>query len=401
MNDEFFGYQRDDGTVGIRNHVLILPSVICSSTVARRIAEQVPGTAGLSHACGCGQFGEDLEQTTRTLVGLALNPNVHSVLVIGLGCEGLPSELLYSKIRPHKPVEYFDLQEIQGGSDAAVRRGKKWATKMVQEARDVRREPFDFSHLILGTQCGGSDALSGSTANPVVGLVADKVIEQGGTVILPEPVEWIGTEPLLAARMSDETLRRRFLQFMNEFIMILVGGGRELITSRLMAPGNIEGGLTTIEEKSLGNIAKGGSAAIQGILRYATKPSTAGLWLMLGPAVDVSSMVGLAAAGAQAIIMTTGRGSPTGIPLCPVLKICGNPQTCDWMRSNIDVDASQIIHRKIALHALGDILWHKLHAVCEGDLTAAEKLGHEEFMIDRLYEVGRAKYHQLCNQFKS
>ena len=224
---------------------------------------------------------------------------------------------------------------------------------MVHEAAEMRREYFDVSHLTLGTQWGGSDAISGITANSVVGVVADRVVEQGGTVILPEPLEWIGTESLLAARMPNEVVRQQFEVLMNEYLTILVGGQREQIPERLIAPGNIEGGLTTIEEKSLGNIAKGGTSPIEGLVRYADKPPRSGLWLMVGPAVDVPSMVGVAAAGAQAIIMTTGRGSPTGIPVSPVLKVCGNPDTCNWLRANIDVNASRIITDDLSVNAVG------------------------------------------------
>ncbi|MHA1230730.1 MAG: UxaA family hydrolase [Candidatus Helarchaeota archaeon] len=388
MVEEFMGYLRDDGSVGIRNKIVILPSVVCSSVVAQRISEKVEGSVALTHPFGCGHIGPDFEYMARTLAGLAMNPNVYGVLIIGLGCENLTSNILAKRIKnSKKPLEFFDIQDIKGGTIAAIEKGIKIARKMRNEANELKKEPFDFSHLILGLECGGSDSISGITANPVVGIVSDKIVELGGTVILPEFTEWIGTEHLLMKRAINEEIANQIKETIDSFIESTKKLGLDFRGAQ-PTPGNIKGGLTTIEEKSLGTIAKAGTAPIQGIIQYSEKPKGKGLWLMVEPGLDVESMTGLAAAGAQLIIMTTGRGTPTGNPVCPVIKICGNPKTCDWMRCNIDIDASEIITKDKSLEDLAQILWEKVKNVCNGKLTQSEILGHNELAIWRLPGFG-------------
>jgi altronate dehydratase large subunit len=382
MTDEFKGFPRADGSIGIRNHVAILPSVLCSAAVTTRIAEQVPGTIALPHTRGCGPghlFGQDAEFVTRTLTGLACNPNVYAVLVIGLGCELLTSDLLADQIRDRgKPVEAFDLQQVRGGTTAAIEKGVTIAQRFVEHAKNVPREIVDLSHIIVGTECGGSDAISGITANPAVGYVADQMVHLGGTIMLTEVGEWIGTESLLLERIHDPDVKQAFTDLMQTGVDSISQFG---VDFRMMGSGNIEGGLSTLEEKALGNIAKAGTSPIRGITPYAERPQGNGLWLMVGGGYDVSSMTGLAAAGAQVIIMTTGRGSPVGNPVAPVIKICGNPQTSKYMQPNIDVDASTIITAGSSVADVGEMLWTHLMATCNGTLTAAEGLGHNELAL--------------------
>lgn len=210
MTDEWCGYYRSDGSVGIRNYVAVVPTVICSSHVAQQITHKVPSTITLEHNRGCGQFGVDMEVTIRTLTGVIENPNVYGALIVGLGCEALGSHMLESRLKlSSKPIQRLDIQSVRGGTAATVDAGVKIAKKLVDDAQDIPREPFDLSHLVIGTECGGSDAISGITANPAVGNVADRVVEAGGTVILPEMIEWIGTEQLLMDRMVDETVKQR------------------------------------------------------------------------------------------------------------------------------------------------------------------------------------------------
>jgi altronate dehydratase large subunit len=236
--------------------------------------------------------------------------------------------------------------------------------------------------LLLGLECGGSDSISGITANPVVGIISDRVIDLGGTTILPEFIEWIGTEHLLIKRAVDQTVAEKISATLNTFLDNTMRLGIDFRGIQPL-PGNIEGGLTTIEEKSLGTIAKAGTAPINGIIEYSETPKEKGLWLMIEPGLDVESMTGLAAAGAQVIIMTTGRGSPCGNPVAPVIKICGNPNTCDWMATNIDVDASKIITSNKTVQNIAEDLWLKLKSTCNGEKTYAEKLGFEDIAIWR------------------
>ena len=383
MSEEFLGYQRAKGKVGIRNKIAIISSVVCVNHIAEKIANEIENCVAITHPLGCGQFGPDFSYTLRTLVGLGTNPNIYGVIVVGLGCENLTSKLIAKNVkRSKKPVEFFNMQDVRGGSKAAVEKGIKIGKMMANEAKELKREPFDYSNLILGLECGGSDSISGITANPAVGLISDKIIELGGTSILPEFTEWIGTEHLLIRRAVNENIANKIHSTLNNFLESTMKLGIDFRGIQ-PTPGNIEGGLTTIEEKSLGTIAKAGKAPINGILDYSDSPKGKGLWLMIEPGLDVESMTGLAAAGAQAIIMTTGRGSPCGNPVVPVIKICGNPKTCEWMANNIDVDASKIITENKRVEEIAEILWQKLKRICNGEKTYAEILGFEDIAIWR------------------
>jgi altronate dehydratase large subunit len=383
MKEEFLGYERPKGKVGIRNKIAVISSVVCVNRIAQQIANKIENAVAITHPLGCGQFGPDFAYTQRTLTGLGSNPNVYGVIVVGLGCENLNNKLIAKNIkRAKKPVDFFNLQDVKGGSIAAVEKGIKIGRKMAEEAKELKREPFDFSNLVLGLECGGSDSISGITANPAVGIVSDKLVELGGTSILPEFTEWIGTEHLLINRITDEKVAEKIKSTINMFLNNIMKIGIDFRGIQ-PTPGNIEGGLTTIEEKSLGTIAKAGKAPINGILEYSVAPKGKGLWLMIEPGLDVESMTGLAAAGAQIIIMTTGRGSPCGNPVSPVIKICGNPKTCDWMASNIDLDASKIITGNETVKDIANLLWQKLKKTCSGEKTYAEVLGFEDIAIWR------------------
>jgi altronate dehydratase large subunit len=383
MTEEFMGYERPKGEVGIRNKIAIISSVVCVNHVAEQIAKKVENSVAITHPLGCGQFGPDFSFTLRTLVGLGNNPNVFGTVVVGLGCENITSKLIGKQIkRKKKPIEYFDVQDVQGGTKGAIEKGIQLGQKMAEEAKELKREPFDFSHLVLGLECGGSDSISGITANPAVGVVSDKVVELGGTSILPEFTEWVGTEHLLMKRAKNDRIAEKIKDTINTFLNNTMKIGIDFRGIQ-PTPGNIAGGLTTIEEKSLGTIAKAGSAQIEGILEYSEKPKAKGLWLMVEPGLDVESMTGLAAAGAQVIVMTTGRGSPCGNPVAPVIKICGNPKTCDWMASNIDIDASKIITADKKVEDVATNLWDKVKRTLNGEQTYAEILGFEDIAIWR------------------
>ncbi|MFX1312825.1 MAG: UxaA family hydrolase [Promethearchaeota archaeon] len=383
MTEEFLGFERPKGKVGIRNKIAVISSVVCVNHIAQQIANQFEDAVAITHPLGCGQFGPDFTYTQRTLVGLGSNPNIYGAIIIGLGCENMSNKLIAKNIKKEKkPVEYFNVQDVQGGSKAAIEKGIIIGKRMSKEAKELKREPFDFSHIVLGLECGASDSISGISANPAVGIISDKIVELGGTSILPEFTEWIGTEHLLIKRARDERVAEKIHSTLNGFIKNLKEYGIDFRGIQ-PTPGNIEGGLTTIEEKSLGTIAKAGTAPIQGILDYSESPKGKGLWLMIEPGIDVESMTGLAAAGANVIIMTTGRGSPCGNPVAPVIKICGNPNTCDWMASNIDVDASKIITNSKSVEEIAVIIWQKLKSTCNGINTCAEELGFEDMAIWR------------------
>ena len=368
MDEGFLGYSRSNGKVGIRNKIVVISSVVCANTVARRVAEKIDNAVAITHPHGCGQSGRNFSNTFNILAGLGSNPNVYGALVIGLGCENLFSNDLADKIRESKkPVESFNIQDVKGGTIGAIEKGIGICKGFDKEAKELKKEFFNFSHITLGLECGGSDATSGLTANPALGIVSDKLVNLGGTSILPEFAEWGGAVHLLSKRAINEEVAEKIKEPFKRF------------SGENRSPGNIAGGLSTPEEKSLGNIAKAGKSSIQGVIKYTEKPGEInGLWLMIEPGLDVVSMTGLAAAGANIIVFTTGRGTPFGSPVTPVIKICGNPKTCEYMANNFDIDASKIITNDKTIEDISVLLWKQLKDVCNGEKTISERLGFEE-----------------------
>ena len=316
----FLGYERPDGQVGVRNHLLVIAPIDCSYEPAKKIAEQVEGAVAVTQTYGCGADS----MLVHNLVGTALNPNVAGVLIVGLGCETLTGEMLMEQIEPSgKPVYNITIQE-EGGTLLTHSKGVGILQKMAQETSKQRRESFPLSKLTLAVECGGSDATSGLAANPAVGVAADTLIDEGGTVIFGETQEMTGTQQVLARRSVNKLVARDIYEIIEAQENRLKAMG---VDSRWMSKGNIDGGLTTIEEKSLGAIRKGGTKPIQGVLhndwdRF-DKPTKPGLYLMDGPGWDVPSVTHMVATGAQIVCFTTGRGSTTGHAVAPVIKITG------------------------------------------------------------------------------
>jgi len=378
------GYVRPDGRVGIRNHLLVMSTVICSSFVTRRIADQVQGAVAIENPFGCGQLEPDLEITRRTLVNTAKNPNVGGVLVVGLGCEQIQADDLVGEIeKTGKPVEKVVIQEEDGGTPAAIEKGVRLLRKMAEEVLSQRPEEVDMSNLVLGVECGGSDATSGLASNPVVGYVADRVVDLGGTVILSETPEMIGAEDILANRAVSREVGERIVRTVRRWVELAASYNVDLVGTQ-PAPGNIAGGISTIEEKSLGAIIKGGSRPVQGMVDYAEEVRGKGLWLMDTPGYDIMSVVGMVAGGATLVIFTTGRGTPTGNPIAPVIKVTANPQTARKMRENIDFDASTVTLGQETIDQAGERLFKLVMDVARGKPTRAELLGFREFMIHKI-----------------
>ncbi len=379
----FLGYKRPDGKVGVRNHVVILPSVACANEVCNAIARKVKGTISIPHQHGCAQLAFDAEQTARTLIGVGKNPNVAAVLVIGLGCEVVNSSMVASKIAESgKPVKNLVIQEV-GGSPRTIREGVKIVKEMVANASRLRREKAKADSLILGVECGGSDACSGLSANPALGVTSDLLIDEGGTVILSETTESIGAEHILARRAINKKVRERILEIVKRTEMRALGLGLDIGKAN-PAPGNYEGGITTLEEKSLGCVMKGGTSKVMEVLEYAEAPTKKGLILMDTPGHDAESMTGLIAGGTQIIAFTTGRGNPLGSPIAPVIKISSNSYTYSKMRDNIDINAGEIISGNKTVHEIGEKIFREVFRVANGKLTKSEIWGHREFAINRI-----------------
>ncbi|MEC1694179.1 UxaA family hydrolase [Schinkia azotoformans] len=380
---EFLGYRRKDGKVGVRNHVLILPTITCATQTAQRITDLVHGTVSFVHQHGCAQVGVDYEQTFRTYVGMGKNPNVYGVLVIGLGCETHQARSVAGEIaKSGKRVEVLSIQE-HGGTLTSIAEGAKKAAQLVQEASAQMREWCDFSELIIGTECGGSDACSGLSANPAVGAVSDMIVERGGTSILAETTELIGAEHLLANRAANDKVRKRVYEVIQAMENRSILMGVDIRTGN-PSPGNIAGGLSSLEEKSLGAANKAGKSELKELIDYAEEPTEKGLVWMDTPGHDIEQLTGMVAGGAQIVLFTSGRGTPTGSPIAPVIKIATNTMMFDRMQENMDLNAGTIIEGKETVQDVGRRIFDEIALVSSGKLTKAEILKQHDFGIWRI-----------------
>lgn len=381
----FMGYRRPDGTVGIRNHVFVLPTVNCANQVARGIAANVRGTVWVEHQHGCSQLGADAEQTARAFIGHGIHPNVYGVVVVGLGCEVIRAQDIAAEIKkqcPYKPVHTIIIQD-EGGSNKSIQAGAVAAQNMMIEASMLKREPIAAAELILGTECGGSDACSGLSGNPALGAVSDMLIDAGGTAILAETAELIGAEHIIAERAVNEAVKQKCYATIAAFEESAKQMGVDMRGSN-PTPGNIEGGLSSIEEKSLGCVYKGGTRPLQDVIGWAEKVTTKGLVFMDTPGNDIEQLTGMVAGGCHICVFTTGRGTPTGSPIAPTIKVATNTALFQKMNDNMDINAGTVITGDETVQQVGERIFAEMLAVASGKITKAEVLGHNDFSIMRI-----------------
>ena len=381
---EFYGYRRPDGRVGIRNKVLILPASVCASDTTRIISEQVVGSVTFSNQLGCSQVAPDQQLTMDVLAGYAANPNVYGTVVVSLGCENCQMDLVVDAIkeRTNKPLQQVIIQEV-GGTLKAIEKAVRYAKEMVEEASLLQKEKFPLSEIILGTECGGSDPTSGLASNVLIGQLSDLIVKEGGTSILSETTEFIGAEHILARRAVTPEVHDQIFEIVHRYEKALSLVGEEIREGN-PSPGNKAGGITTLEEKSLGCIHKGGHAPVNAVYDYAKQvKKNQGLVIMDTPGNDPSSVAAMVAGGCQVVVFSTGRGTPTGNPLVPVIKITGNKLTYANMSDNIDVDASPLIYGE-DLEKMGNDLLKMVADVASGKQTKAESLGYVEMAIARV-----------------
>jgi altronate dehydratase large subunit len=384
VTPQFLGYRRPDGRTGTRNHVLVVPTVICSAVVAERVAASAaPVSVALPHLAGCGQLGPDLRVTHETLAAYCAHPNVGAVLVIALGCEQVVAQMLAETARRHgKPADIVAIQS-EGGTRRTIEKGTRSVRALADAIAGQERVPCDASSLILSVKCGGSDYTSGLASNPALGRVTDRLVDLGGSAVLGEIAEIMGAEHLLAARAASPAAASELIQVITRVETEARAFGLD-IRGTQPSPGNIRGGLTTIEEKSLGATHKGGERApLQEVVAYAAPIRQKGLTVMDTPGLDVEAVTGMVGGGAQVVVFTTGLGTPTGNPIAPVIKITGNARTARQMADNIDLDVSGIMDETETLDAAAGRLFDEVLAVASGKQTAAEILGHREFAIHR------------------
>lgn len=380
----FLGYRRPDGRVGVRNKIFILPASVCASDTTRIIASQIEGAVTFNNQNGCSQVAGDQQLTMDVMAGMAANPNVYGIIVVSLGCENCQMDLVVDAIRErtNKPMETFIIQE-NGGTITTIERAVRAGRKMAQEASKLQREEFPISELIVGTECGGSDPTSGLASNVLIGELSDRLVALGSTSIFSETTEFIGAEHILAARAKTPEIKERIYEIVHRYEKALQLVGEEVRDGN-PSPGNIAGGITTLEEKSLGCIHKGGHTEVTAVYDYGKQVEEKGLVVMDTPGNDPSSVAGMVAGGAQVIVFSTGRGTPTGNPISPVIKITGNKITFANMSDNIDIDASPVIYGPQTLKELGEEFLQEVIEVANGKQTKAETLGYTEMAIARL-----------------
>ena len=366
----FLGYKRPDGKCGVRNYVMVLSSVSCANGVVNAIGRELPEVKAVTHPEGCGRGIADVEITGRTVAGLCRNPNVAAVLIVGLGCEFMKAPELAKQVRATgKPVQSLVIQE-EGGTKKTTAKGIEIARNMLAQARLVSREECSWDKLVLGLECGGSDALSGVTANPLVGVAADWLVAQGGTVILSETTEMIGTEEVLKKRAATPEVGERLYGMIKDHTQF-VKNALGPFASMVISPGNVEGGLTNITEKSLGCIIKGGTSPVNEVIGYGAEPSASGLVIMDTPGSDIFSLTGMAAGGAQIMLFTTGRGSPVGFPIAPVVKVASKTELFNMMEDDMDVNAGRLLEG-VSIGDAGNELVDLIKRVAEGEQPKAE-----------------------------
>jgi len=381
---EFWGYKRKDGRAGVRNHVLILPSCSCGSECARIVASQVRGAVSIVFNTGCSDVQANTDMSQKVLMGFALNPNVYGIVIIGLGCETVGHAELREKIKAvsSKPCVSFCIQK-EGGTLKTIEKAVRAAREMASAASMQQKEPCDISNILLGIECGGSDATSGLGANPSVGVLSDMLIDIGASTMMSESIEWIGAEHILAKRALTPKIHNQIIRVCEEYEKHLRLAGQDLRAGQ-PTPGNKKGGLSTIEEKSLGCIKKGGTKPIVEVLEQAERPTKNGAIVMDTAGYDISSVTSMVAGGCNIVIFTTGRGTPTGNAIAPVLKVTANGDTYKAMEDNIDFDLSGTIMRGMPYQEAGERLLKTVLDIANGKLTKAEAYGFSDIAIDHV-----------------
>ncbi|MEM0118004.1 MAG: UxaA family hydrolase [Conexivisphaerales archaeon] len=369
-------YWNEDKKAGIRRRVAVVSlSSFCNEAVDM-ICQQVRGATPLTHAFGRNEIGINKKRLESSLLKTPLNPNVMSVLVVGYEPKSTEEYVRQFKSLSRKRIESVVL--LENGTLETIRAGASKAVDMVQQASELRREPADYSDLIFGLKCGGSDTTSGVASNPAVGAATDIIISRGGTAIFSETTEIIGAEHILAKRAVSKEVGERIYEVAKRNEELAMSEGIDLIGTNPV-PDNIKGGISTIEEKSLGAILKSGSSKIQGVLEYEEQPKGRGLYFMDSPSAAQAVLTALSAAGCQLILFSTGTGNPVGNPISPVLKITANPVTAKKLHEHIDVDISAILENKMTIQQAGKIVLEEAEKVVNGKLTKAEILRHDEY----------------------
>jgi len=380
---KFQGYRRENGRVGVRNHVLILPLDDLSNAASEAVANNMKGTLAIPHAYGRLQFGEDLELFFRTIIGTGANPNVAAVVVIGIE-PGWTDKIVQGIAETGKPVKGFSIE--RHGDINAIAQASRQAKEYMHWASELQRTECSLDELYVSTKCGESDTTSGLASNPTVGNVFDKLNEMGATTCFGETSEIMGAEDVCKERAATPEVGEAFMKTFNAYNDIILQNKTDDLSGSQPTKGNIIGGLTTIEEKAFGNLQKiGEKASYVGVLKPAEAPGGKGLWYMDTSSAAAEAVTLWAASGAVVHLFPTGQGNIVGNPILPVIKLSANPLTCETMSEHIDLNVSAILRGEMTLDEAGDGLLDMVVRTANGRLTAAEVLGHREFILTKLY----------------
>ncbi len=379
----FKGFRRENGRVGIRNHVVILPVDDISNAACEAVAGNIKGTLALPHAYGRLQFGEDLELFFRTMIGTGANPNVAACVVIGIE-PGWTQRIVDGIAKTGKPVTGFSIE--RHGDIKTIAAASIKAKEYVHWASELQREDCGIDELYISVKCGESDTTTGLGSCPAVGNVIDKTVAQGSTASFGETSELTGGEHIVKSKAATPQIAEAFMKVWSSYTEMIFKEKTDDLSESQPTKGNIRGGLTTIEEKALGNIEKlGKKTKFVGVLKPAEAPSGKGLWFMDTSSAAAEAITLWAASGAVVHLFPTGQGNVIGNPIEPVIKLSANPVTCSTMSEHIDLDVSAILRGEMSVDQAGDKLLEMMVRTCNGRLTAAEVLGHREFVLTKLY----------------
>lgn len=374
--DSLLGYRNKDGRVGIRAHTLVLPLNSFCNTTALAISNMVRGTTVVTHPYGRNEIGLNKERLDIALMGTALNPNVYNILLIGY--EPKTTEEFITRFRSLSKKRIESVIVLEKGTVNSIAEGTDKAIDLVSESTAVPREPISWDDLTIGVKCGGSDATSGIASNVAVGYVVDRIVEKKGTAIFSETTEIIGAEHILSKRAVNEEVAGKLIKAAKDNEELAASNGVDLVGTNPV-PDNIKGGISTIEEKSLGAIMKAGTTSIMDVIGYGQAPTGKGLYFMDSPSAASEVSTALMAAGCQLILFSTGNGNPMGNPVSPVLKVTGNPNTAKVLYATIDVDVSDMITGSTSAQETGERVIQAVEKAILGKLTKAEIIKHDEY----------------------
>lgn len=377
-----YGYRRKDGQVGFRNHLLVLSTVVCANQVVAEIGEKYHDVIALTQGSGCVILPNETERIKTVLLTMAKNPNVGAVIFVGLGCESVEAQWLSDQIKGLKPSAFVRIQD-EGSTMKAFETASRLIKEMIVRLGKEKRTKVELSDIVLGTKCGGSDWTSAVVSNPSIGYVSDIVVKGGGISMIGETCGWFGGENVLVKRARNQLVADQIIELLDETYNKSLAVGRRIDEGN-PTPGNKAGGITTLVEKALGNVKKGGTAPVEGVLRFGERPGGKGFYVCENAGLDPVSLLGLTCASANIILFSTGRGTPTGTPLAPSIKLSASPHTCATFSAHLDVDLSGVIRGEMSIEMAGRQLLNELVAVANGKQTKSEIYRNREFTMPLL-----------------